>query len=98
MVATDRVSAFDVILGGLPGKGALLTQISLYWFEQVAQRTRHHLVDDHAQRIAQLAQAFPELAGRSMMSEAATSADRGGGARLPVGLRLEALSANGQVV
>ena len=44
LVATDRVSAFDVILSeGLPGKGALLTQISLYWFEQVAQRTRHHL-------------------------------------------------------
>ena len=47
--------------------GALLTQISLYWFEQVAQRTRHHLVDHHGQRIAQLAQAFPELAWRSMI-------------------------------
>ncbi|MFO8026084.1 MAG: phosphoribosylaminoimidazolesuccinocarboxamide synthase, partial [Opitutales bacterium] len=37
MVATDRVSAFDVIMNeGLPGKGVLLTQISLYWFQQAA--------------------------------------------------------------
>lgn len=68
MVATDRVSAFDVIMNeGLPGKGALLTQISLYWFEQAAERTRHHLVDDHAARIADLAKDFPELANRSMI-------------------------------
>lgn len=68
MVATDRVSAFDVIMNeGLPGKGALLTQISLYWFEQVGARVRHHLVENHAERIAELAQSFPELAHRSMI-------------------------------
>ena len=68
MVATDRVSAFDVIMNeGLSGKGALLTQISLYWFEQAAKLTRHHLVDDHAQRIAELAKDFPDLAYRSMI-------------------------------
>ena len=68
MVATDRVSAFDVIMNeGLSGKGALLTQISLYWFEQAAKLTRHHLVDDHAQRIAELAKDFPDLADRSMI-------------------------------
>ena len=34
MVATDRISAFDVILGsGIPDKGKVLTQISLFWFE-----------------------------------------------------------------
>lgn len=68
MVATDRVSAFDVIMNeGLAGKGALLTQISLYWFERAAALTRHHLVADHAARVAQLAQEFPELASRSMI-------------------------------
>ena len=68
MVATDRVSAFDVIMNeGLPGKGALLTQISLYWFEQAAKLTRHHLVENHAERIAELAKTHPELALRSMI-------------------------------
>ena len=68
MVATDRMSAFDVIMGeGLAGKGVLLTQISLYWFEQAATFTRHHLVANHSERIAALARAFPELADRSMI-------------------------------
>ncbi|MFP4157363.1 MAG: phosphoribosylaminoimidazolesuccinocarboxamide synthase [Opitutales bacterium] len=68
MVATDRVSAFDVILNeGLAGKGVLLTQISLYWFERAASLMRHHLVDAHAARLAELAREFPELGHRSMI-------------------------------
>jgi phosphoribosylaminoimidazole-succinocarboxamide synthase len=68
MVATDRVSAFDVVMReGLPGKGVLLTQISLYWFGRAAARTRHHLVADHAARIAALGERFPELQHRSMI-------------------------------
>jgi phosphoribosylaminoimidazole-succinocarboxamide synthase len=68
MVATDRVSAFDVIMAeGLAGKGVLLTQISLYWFEQAARLTPHHLVDNHAERLEALAREFPELKGRSMI-------------------------------
>ena len=68
MVATDRVSAFDVIMNeGLAGKGALLTQISLYWFERAAALTKHHLVENHAERIQQLAKDFPELEHRSMI-------------------------------
>ena len=68
MVATDRVSAFDVIMNeGLPGKGSLLTQISLYWFEQAAALTPHHLVDDHAERIKALGRDYPELEHRSMI-------------------------------
>jgi phosphoribosylaminoimidazole-succinocarboxamide synthase len=68
MVATDRVSAFDVIMNeGLAGKGILLTQISLYWFARAGEITRHHLVDDHAERIAALGQAYPELEYRSMI-------------------------------
>jgi phosphoribosylaminoimidazole-succinocarboxamide synthase len=68
MVASDRVSAFDVIMNeGLAGKGVLLTQISLYWFERAAAITRHHLVDNHAERIAELGQTYPELEHRSMI-------------------------------
>lgn len=68
MVATDRVSAFDVIMNeGLPGKGSLLTQISLYWFEQAAALTPHHLVEDHAERIKALGRDYPELEHRSMI-------------------------------
>jgi phosphoribosylaminoimidazole-succinocarboxamide synthase len=68
MVASDRVSAFDVIMNeGLAGKGVLLTQVSLYWFERAAAITRHHLVDDHAERIAELGQTYPDLEHRSMI-------------------------------
>ena len=68
MVATDRISAFDVIMGeGLPGKGILLTQISLHWFERAKSLVRHHLVDDHSARIAELAKIYPELEHRSMI-------------------------------
>jgi phosphoribosylaminoimidazole-succinocarboxamide synthase len=68
MVASDRVSAFDVIMQeGLAGKGVLLTQISLYWFARAAAITPHHLVDEHAARIVELGKAHPELEHRSMI-------------------------------
>jgi phosphoribosylaminoimidazole-succinocarboxamide synthase len=44
IIATDRISAFDVVLGnGLPGKGIVLTQISKFWFDFVAKDVPHHL-------------------------------------------------------
>ncbi len=68
MVATDRVSAFDVVMQeGLAGKGILLTQISLYWFARAGAITQHHLVDDHAARIMALGKDYPELQHRSMI-------------------------------
>ena len=68
MVATDRISAFDVIMQeGLAGKGVLLTQISLYWFDRASSLVKHHLVDNHAARIAELGRAYPELEHRSMI-------------------------------
>ncbi|MBL6838654.1 MAG: phosphoribosylaminoimidazolesuccinocarboxamide synthase [Puniceicoccaceae bacterium] len=68
MVATDRVSAFDVVMSeGLAGKGILLTQISLYWFARAGAVTEHHLVDDHEARIEKLGKAYPELQYRSMI-------------------------------
>jgi phosphoribosylaminoimidazole-succinocarboxamide synthase len=44
IVATDRISAFDCIMpNGIPRKGEVLTQLSYFWFEQVAHLTAHHL-------------------------------------------------------
>ena len=68
MVATDRISAFDVIMQeGLAGKGVLLTQISLYWFDRIHSLVKHHLVEDHAARVAELGEMYPELEYRSMI-------------------------------
>ncbi len=68
MVATDRVSAFDVILKeGLAGKGVLLTQLSLFWFERAAELGPHHLVEAHTERLEALGRRFPELRYRSMI-------------------------------
>ncbi|MCC5871439.1 MAG: phosphoribosylaminoimidazolesuccinocarboxamide synthase [Gammaproteobacteria bacterium] len=69
IVATDRISAFDVVMSnGVPGKGVLLTQISCFWFEHFADRITHHLVSTDPALIAGLS---PEqqrmLAGRSML-------------------------------
>ena len=42
-VATDRISAFDYVLGsGIPDKGRILTQLSAFWFGQVADLVPHH--------------------------------------------------------
>jgi phosphoribosylaminoimidazole-succinocarboxamide synthase len=45
MVATDRLSAFDVVFGqGIPCKGAVLTELSLFWFEHLKSVTKNHLL------------------------------------------------------
>jgi phosphoribosylaminoimidazole-succinocarboxamide synthase len=45
IVATDRISAFDVILPtGIPGKGKVLTQMSLFWFDLVKSAAENHLI------------------------------------------------------
>jgi phosphoribosylaminoimidazole-succinocarboxamide synthase len=47
MVATDRLSAFDVVLGEpIPGKGKLLTEMALYWFARLAAIVPNHLTGD----------------------------------------------------
>jgi phosphoribosylaminoimidazole-succinocarboxamide synthase len=45
LVATDRISAFDVVLpGGIPGKGAILAQLSRFWFEKTKDIIANHLI------------------------------------------------------
>ncbi|HYN03720.1 MAG TPA: phosphoribosylaminoimidazolesuccinocarboxamide synthase [Vicinamibacteria bacterium] len=69
VVATDRLSAFDVVLPtGIPGKGILLTQMSLFWFRLLADVAPHHVVTaDVAEYPEPLARFRDQLEGRSMI-------------------------------
>ncbi|MGE5837527.1 MAG: phosphoribosylaminoimidazolesuccinocarboxamide synthase [Acidobacteriota bacterium] len=69
IVATDRISAFDYVLGsGIPDKGRVLTQLSAFWFEHVTDLTPHHLVAiDAADFPAALKPHRELLRGRSML-------------------------------
>jgi phosphoribosylaminoimidazole-succinocarboxamide synthase len=47
MIASDRLSAFDVVMGEpIPGKGALLTRMALFWFDRLGHVVPHHLTGD----------------------------------------------------
>jgi len=69
IIATDRISAFDYVLGsGIPDKGRVLTQLSAFWFDRVADLVRHHLVTADVSRFpAVLAPHAELLRGRSML-------------------------------
>lgn len=68
IVATDRLSAFDVVMpNGVPGKGVLLTQISLWWFEQAVKLFPTHLVADHANELKYALKGHEHLIPRSML-------------------------------
>jgi phosphoribosylaminoimidazole-succinocarboxamide synthase len=69
MIATDRISAFDYILGsGIPDKGKVLTQVSAFWFERTRDIVENHLITTDVSRYpAGLRQDAEMLAGRSML-------------------------------
>jgi phosphoribosylaminoimidazole-succinocarboxamide synthase len=69
LVATDRISAFDHVLAtGIPGKGKILTQISLFWFELLSELVPNHLITaDVARYPAALQPYADQLSGRSML-------------------------------
>ena len=68
IIATDRLSAFDVVLpNGVPGKGILLTQLSLWWFTQAEKIFPIHLVPNHAQALATALSSHPTLIPRAML-------------------------------
>lgn len=69
LVATDRISAFDhVLASGIPGKGKVLTQMSLFWFEYLSALVPNHLITaDVDQYPAELKPYRDELEGRSML-------------------------------
>ena len=69
IIATDRISAFDYVLAsGIPNKGRILTQMSLFWFERIADIVPHHLVTADVEEFpADLRPYAHLLAGRSML-------------------------------
>jgi phosphoribosylaminoimidazole-succinocarboxamide synthase len=69
IVATDRISAFDVVLpSGIPAKGIVLTQLSLFWFELLGHVVPHHVVSaDVSEYPADLRRHRDQLEGRSMI-------------------------------
>lgn len=69
LVATDRISAFDHVLGsGIPGKGKILTQMSLFWFELLSEITKNHLITADVEKYpSELRAHADELRDRSML-------------------------------
>ncbi len=68
IVATDRVSAFDVVMAnGLPGKGIVLTQISKFWFDHFSGRVDHHLLSTSAADVPGLSDAERAALDRRIM-------------------------------
>jgi phosphoribosylaminoimidazole-succinocarboxamide synthase len=69
IVATDRISAFDYVLGtGIPDKGKVLTQLSAFWFERMGDLVPHHLLaTDTAQFPAAAQPHVGLLRGRTML-------------------------------
>ncbi|GAC1601470.1 MAG: phosphoribosylaminoimidazolesuccinocarboxamide synthase [Ramlibacter sp.] len=67
MIASDRLSAFDVIMGeGIPGKGQLLTRMALFWFDKLGHLCPNHLTGDDPLSVV-TPDEMPQVAGRSML-------------------------------
>ena len=69
IIATDRVSAFDVVLPtAIPDKGKVLTQLSLFWFREMEEIVGNHVVEWRIERFPESLRKFDKvLAGRSMI-------------------------------
>ena len=72
LVATDRVSAFDVVMGEtIPNKGAVLTQITAWWLRRLEDKVEHHMLSANASEIIRevplLRDHEQELRGRAML-------------------------------
>jgi phosphoribosylaminoimidazole-succinocarboxamide synthase len=77
LIATDRVSAFDVVMAEtVPMKGAVLTQISAFWFEQLEGVVPHHMISADADAIIEQVPALKnhrtDIAGRAMLCHLTT--------------------------
>jgi len=69
IVASDRISAFDCVMpNGIPGKGKILTAMSLFWFDLMADVAENHVITSDVDAYPQELQPFRELLeGRSML-------------------------------
>jgi phosphoribosylaminoimidazole-succinocarboxamide synthase len=77
LVASDRVSAYDVVMAEpIPMKGAVLTQLSAWWFRQLGDALRHHMIAADAAEIIAAVPALKgcadQLAGRAMLCRRTT--------------------------
>jgi phosphoribosylaminoimidazole-succinocarboxamide synthase len=75
LLATDRISAFDIVMGQtIPMKGAVLTQISAFWFNQIEGVVHHHLIsadtDEIIAEVPALQDHRAEILGRAMLCRA----------------------------
>lgn len=77
IVATDRISAFDVILGsGIPDKGRVLTQVSLFWFDYLKDTVPNHLISAKVDEYPDNLRGFrDQLEERSMLVRRAKMVD-----------------------
>ncbi|HEY7115725.1 MAG TPA: phosphoribosylaminoimidazolesuccinocarboxamide synthase, partial [Tepidisphaeraceae bacterium] len=69
IVATDRISAYDVIMpNGIPDKGKILTALSYFWFEKFGRQFEHHLISAKFKEYPRELQKFEsQIRGRSML-------------------------------
>lgn len=69
MVATDRISAYDVVMADpIPGKGKVLTQISLFWFKLLGDIVPNHLISAEVDQFPEVCRQYrDQLEGRSML-------------------------------
>ena len=95
IVQTDRLSAFDVVLPTpVPGKGEVLTALSLFWFRRLAQVIPNHLLDTDPATLVAPAER-DQIAGRAMVVRRLKPlAHRGDRAGLRGGVRMEGVSAH----
>jgi len=68
LVASDRISAFDVVMAeGIPGKGQVLTETSAFWFDKLASVCRHHLLSTDVDSWSDVPESYRDmLRGRTM--------------------------------
>jgi len=69
MVATDRISAYDVIMdNAIPGKGEVLTELSLFWFDLLGDIVENHLITADVDQYPEVCRPYAtQLKGRSML-------------------------------
>lgn len=69
MVATDRISAYDVVMDdAIPGKGEILTQLSLFWFDLLGDIVENHLLTADVDKYPEVCRPYAEeLRGRSIL-------------------------------
>ena len=77
LLTTDRISAFDVVMAEtIPTKGAVLTQISAWWFDQLEGVVPHHMISAEADAIISEVPALrahrAEIMGRAMLCRRTT--------------------------